>query len=402
MARSPSKGKTPDSTRADIALVANSCWYIYNFRKSLILTAKEEGFNVVIIAPDDEFRKELEDLELDFCEWKVNRSSINPLSELDAILRLWSIYKAKKIDLVHHFTIKACLYGTIAAKGAKIYRVINSVTGLGHVFVSSRRRSMFLREMLKPVYRLIFSARRSTVVFQNADDMEHLAGLGITDSNRSRLIRGSGVDVTYFKRRKGYAASEDGWTRVLFPSRLINEKGTAELLSAVRSLWNRNKKIKLIVAGEIDSGNRSSLGAKEKEALDREKHVEVLGHVDDMRSLYERVDIVVLPSWREGLSRSLIEAAAMECAIITTDVPGCRDVVDHGVSGLLVPLKCERSIALAIELLMENNELAVDFGKRAREKVSIQFEAEKINRETIVQYNRLLNHQDALVWQPIR
>ncbi|MBM5785656.1 MAG: glycosyltransferase family 4 protein, partial [Cyanobacteria bacterium K_DeepCast_35m_m1_288] len=341
-----------------VLLVANTSWYLYNFRLPLIRDLQRHGYAVALVAPYDAHTPLLQSEGFCVHNWLVARSSVNPLSEAHALMDLWRIYEREQPDLVHHFTIKACLYGTIAAKAARVYRVINAVTGLGHVFLGTRRRSRLLRRGLRPLYSAVFKARRSTVVFQNADDQDQLIQLGITDGERARLIRGSGVDIDHFKPLADSAGHYQSPLQLLFPSRLINEKGVRELLQACRSLWAEGLAMELVVAGALDSGNRSALSAAELAALQADPRVRCLGHVADMRELYAASDMVVLPSWREGLSRALIEAAAMERPIITTDVPGCRDVVDHGRSGLLVPLRDARSLELAIRLFIDNPDLA--------------------------------------------
>ncbi len=344
------------------------------------------------MAPYDGYTESLKSEGLQVDPWLVSRSSINPFLEIRAIIDLIRIYRRKKPALVHHFTIKACLYGTIAAKIAGVYKVINAVTGLGHVFLGNRKRHRLLRHCLKPLYRAVFMARRATVVFQNADDQERLINLGITDDSRTRLIRGSGVDIHHFIPLKDNAGQYGQSIKVLFPSRVIREKGIKELLLACKELWSKGVKLELLIAGDIDDGNRSSLSGEEFLALQANPLIHCLGHVTDMRRLYASSDLVVLPSWREGLSRSLIEAAAMERPIITTDVPGCRDVVDHGRSGLLVPVQDSRALSLAIRLLIDNPDLARRFGQTAREKVVAEFQVSLVNRDTLNHYEMLLGN----------
>jgi glycosyltransferase involved in cell wall biosynthesis len=373
-----------------VLLVANTSWYLHNFRLPLLRDLRERGYQVALAAPHDVHTSLLEAEGFTVHPWLVARSSVNPLAEAHALVDLLRIYRREKPDLVHHFTIKACLYGTIAAKGARIYRVLNAVTGLGHVFLGTRKRSRLLRKAIKPIYKAAFKARRATVVFQNADDQEKLIQLGITDGDRARLIRGSGVDIELFQPTTDSAGRFHMSLQVLFPSRLIREKGTSELLEACQQLWKEGVPLELLVAGSLDTGNRSALSSSELAALQAEPRIRCLGHVADMAALYAASDIVVLPSWREGLSRALIEAAAMERPIITTDVPGCRDVVDHGRSGLLVPIHNPRSIALAIRLLLDNPDLARRFGKAARQKVVAEFQVSLVNQSTLAQYERLL------------
>ena len=373
-----------------VLLVSNSSWYLYNFRLPLIRDLRARGYELALVAPFDTFTPLLEAEGLTVHPWLVSRSSVNPFTEARALVDLLRIYRREKPDLVHHFTIKACLYGTLAAKGSRVYRVINAVTGLGHVFLGTRKRSRLIRKAITPVYRAAFKARRSTVVFQNASDQEKLIQLGMTDGERARLIRGSGVDIQHFQPMDDSAGRFHDPLQLLFPSRLIREKGIDELLQACRRLWHEGLDLELLLAGALDSGNRSTLSASELGELQADPRIRFLGHVDDMQALYAATDLVVLPSWREGLSRALIEAAAMERPIITTDVPGCRDVVDHGCSGLLVPLRDAHAIELAIRLLLENPELARRFGKAARQKVVAEFQVSLVNQSTLQQYEQLL------------
>ena len=373
-----------------VLLVSNTSWYLYNFRLPLIRDLRKRGYRVALVAPHDEYTSLLQAEGFTVHPWLVARSSVNPLAEAHALIDLFRIYRREQPDLVHHFTIKACLYGTIAAKGARVYRVINAVTGLGHVFLGTRKRSRLLRQAIKPVYRAAFQARRSTVVFQNAADQEKLLQLGVTDGEHARLIRGSGVDIERFRPPEDSAGYFHDPLQLLFPSRLIREKGTAELLQACKRLWSDGIALELLVAGALDSGNRSAISDSELSELQANPRVRCLGHVGNMDELYAASDIVVLPSWREGLSRALIEAAAMERPIITTDVPGCRDVVDHGVSGFLVPLCDAHAIELAVRLLIENPDVARRFGKAARKKVVAEFQVSLVNQNTLDQYDRLL------------
>lgn len=239
-----------------VLLVANTSWYLYNFRLPLIRDLRGRGIDVALVAPHDAYTPMLEAEGFTVHPWLVARSSVNPLSEAHALIDLLRIYRREKPDLVHHFTIKACLYGTVAAKGARVYRVINAVTGLGHVFLGTRKRSRLLRKAIKPVYRAAFNARRSMVVFQNADDQEKLIQLGLTDGEHARLIRGSGVDINRFKPSADSAGQFHVPLQLLFPSRLIREKGIAELLQACRSLWADGVELELLVAGALDSGYR--------------------------------------------------------------------------------------------------------------------------------------------------
>ncbi len=370
-------------------LVANTSWYIYNFRLPLLRYLSSKGLDIQIIAPEDKHTASLEKEGFIVHRWNVSRRSINPWLELKAQIDLLRHYKRLKPDLVHHFTLKACLYGTLAAKATDVKHVINAVTGLGHLFLGERKRSRILRYIVKLPYKAAFSAKRSTVIFQNAADQELLISLGLVPSHQTSVIGSSGVDLNLFQPPVS-ANQYQNPPLLLFPSRLIREKGLTELLKAIKKLNSQGLRFKLLIAGELDSGNRSSLSPLELEQLKNQNCVELLGQIANMPALYAEIDIVVLPSWREGLSKALIEAAAMEKAIITTDVPGCREVVDHGISGLLVPPQDSEALALAIQLLLNQPELARKFGSAAREKVTKEFGVDKVNKLTYETYCKLL------------
>jgi len=382
--------------RPKACLVANTSWYIYNFRLPLLQDLKENGFDVVVMAPRDKFTERLESLGFNLVEWKLIRKSINPFAEISAIIELARLYRSCNCDIYHHFTIKACIYGTIAAKLTKRYRVVNSITGLGHLFVSNKKRTRALRGAISPLYKKVLSAKRAVNIFQNKDDADLMIRDGMTRGEQAKLIYGSGVDVNYFSaaagREKLSEIKEGGEIVILFPSRVIKEKGIQEVVEAMHMLEEAEFCFKLRIAGDIDSGNRSSLSRDCLELLAKNDRIELMGHCDNMREVYADAHIVLLPSWREGLSRTLIEAAAMEKPIITSDVPGCRDVVEHGKNGLLIKMGCSHSISMAILLMARNGAWADGLGRNARTRVISEFEVSLVNKRTIDEYNELLDH----------
>ena len=363
-------------------------WYIFNFRITLLRNLKDAGYDVNIIAPDDLFCDRLKEEGFKIYNWRLNKRSLNPINEIISLIHLIKIYSSAKPELVHHFTIKACIYGTIAAKLANVFLVINSVTGLGTLFISKRKRIRILRFFLRPIYSAIFKARRSSIIFQNESDQVTLVDYGIANHKNSKIIEGSGVDINYFKPDDSLKKQKDIYYKILFPARILPEKGFFEVVQAFKILQKEKFKIKLFIASEIDLEHKF-ISREEFNNLKNTKDLIFLGHVNNMKKLYSQVDIVVLPSWREGLSKSLIESASMEKPIITTDVPGCRDVISHGYSGLLVPPKNFLSIKHALILLMKNPKFAKTLGKKAREKAKLSFEVSLINKRTINYYDEL-------------
>ena len=370
--------------KTKIVLVSNTSWYIYNFRLKLLFLIKSSNYDLYLICPKDEYTEKLEKLGFKIFNWNLNRRSINPFREFISIYKLARIYSAIKPQIAHHFTIKACIYGSISAFLCNTKVIINSFTGLGHFFISSNLRIKLIRKISRIFIRLIFSNINSKLILQNNSDRKKLLELKITTKNKSIVIPGSGIDLDYFYPQE--KVFDRNQIKLLFPSRLIKEKGILELISACILLDEEKIPIKLYIAGKLDEGNRSSLSKKEIAVLKGSKNIYLLGHIEDMRDLYRRIDIVVLPSWREGLSKALLEAAAMGKAIVTTNVPGCRDIVKHMETGLLVNINDPIQIKESIIKIYKNPGLIKKFGRAARLRVKKKFEVNKINKMTLREY----------------
>tara|TARA_Y100000589_G_scaffold332181_1_gene390021 strand:- start:4210 stop:5358 length:1149 start_codon:yes stop_codon:yes gene_type:complete len=377
--------KSKDHTK--IIITANTGWYIYNFRIDLIKYLNLKNYEMYIICPNDKYSEELKNMGFKVFNWNLNRKSINPLREFYSLLELIKLYSKIKPEIVHHFTLKACLYGTLSASLFRKIKIINTITGIGPLFISKNIKIKFIYLLFNRLFRLIFSNLSNTMIFQNKYDREKFLKLKLTTTNRSVLIPGSGINTEYFKpNNKKIDINE---FKLLFPSRIIKEKGIIELIKACKLLWKIGLPIKLFIAGELDLGNRSVLKTKEFKKFKKLSNIFFLGHVENMRDLYREIDVVVLPSWREGLSRALLEAASMEKGIITTNVPGCKEIVEHNKTGLIVNIKSPIEIKNSILKLYKNNNLIKKFGKAARQKVIKNFDVHKINKLTIQEYTKL-------------
>ncbi len=377
------------SKKLKVLLVANSSWYIYNFRLQLLRDLRKNNFIVEVVSPYDEFTHLIMENGFKVHLWGLDRKSVNPISELISFFRLFKIYKNSAPDIVHHFTIKACIYGSLSAKLNSTEIVLNAITGLGHLFISENILKRIILFFLSPIYRFVFTSKGSRVIFQNEDDKESLINLGITNRNVACTIAGSGVDTKFFKPDSNATKSFHQPLRLLFPARLIKEKGINELLEACKLLWRQSISMELYIAGDLDKGNPSTLTLREKKVIQNNSRIHLLGHVSNMYELYNSIDVVILPSWREGTSKVLLEAASLEKPIITTDTSGCRNIIKHGVSGLLVNLKDARSIERAILLYLHNPSFAFGLGVNARKEVVTKFNLEKINDLTIKEYYSL-------------
>ena len=372
-----------------IIIVSNTGWYLYNFRLELILELNKK-YEVTLIFPFDEYSNLLKKTGCQIINWKLKRNSINPLTELLSILNLLNIYSKINPDISHHFTIKACLYGTIAGTLIGVKRVLNSITGLGHVFLAKNTNALIYKTIMVPLYKIIFNHKNSFLIFQNEEDKKFFQNLKIITKDKSFLIRGSGINVNHYKRKNDIKKIDPNKTiNIFFPSRIIKEKGIIELIEACQSLIDDKIDLNLYIPSDLSFYNRSFLRKGEIQKLREKSWIKLLGQLPDLKDLYENSHIVILPSWREGLSMSLLEASAMECTIITTNVPGCNDIVEHGKSGFLVPLNNPISIRLAILFLINNPNISQKFGKNARLSTTQKFKSEIVLAKTMRLYEEL-------------
>ena len=373
-----------------IIITANTGWYVYNFRLSFIKYLKNKDYDINIICPIDKYAEKLINMGFKIHDWKLNRKSINPINEFFSLIKLIKIYLKIKPQITHHFTLKACLYGSISASCCRSKVIINSITGIGPLYISKDIYLKLIFLLFRKIFRYIFINLSDKLIFQNKYDKNAYIKLKLITPKKSVVIPGSGIDTSYFKPNR--LKSNTTQLKLLFPSRVIREKGIIELIDACKLLWKEDLPIVLYIAGNIDKGNRSSLKPSDIEKFKRTKNLFFLGHIEDMKSLYQKIDVVILPSWREGLSRALLEAAAMERGIITTNVPGCREIVKNNKTGLIVNKKSILGLKKSILKLFYNRTLLKKYGKEARKKVIKNFDVNLINDLTIKEYEKVINN----------
>lgn len=354
-----------------VLMVANTSWYLYNFRLPLARYLRDQGYEVVFVSPPDAYVERLQSEHFRWVCLDLNRRSVNPLREFIALFRFWKIYRDESPNVVHHFTIKCVLYGTIAAKVAGVRAVVNAITGLGHAFIGQGWMHRAIRPFLRFVYRKILTARRVQVIFQNRDDYREFQELKMVDPDKVTIIRGSGINLTRFRPRPG-ALDGAPCPTILLAARLIREKGVVEYVEAARELRSKGIEARFCLAGQVDSGNPSAISEALLEGWCAEGAIDYLGYTDHIEEFLAMANVVVLPSYREGTPRVLLEAAAMGKPIVATDVPGCREVVQHQVNGLLVPARDSRSLADALERLITDPATARRYGDMGRE-IALQF-----------------------------
>jgi glycosyltransferase involved in cell wall biosynthesis len=296
--------------------------------------------------------------------------------------------RRERPDVVHGFTIKCAVYGSLAARLAGVPVRVNAVAGMGYVFTSDSLKARLLRPLVRLLLKLALGGRNARLILQNPDDVELFRKARLVDPNHVRLIPGSGVDCERFSPASATVSS--GRVRVVLPARLLWDKGLAEYVEAARLLRDRAVPVDLLLAGEPDPGNPAAVPGEEVASWVAQGLVRRLGHVDDMPALFRSVDIVVLPSYREGLPKGLIEAGASGCALVTTDVPGCREVVTHERDGLLVPVRDASALADAIERLVFDPALRARLAAAAREKAVAEFDERIVIERTLEVYRELL------------
>ena len=359
----------PDSPTAPTAVIAaNSGWNILNFRRPVIESLRAAGWRVVGLAPDDGSAADIRSLGVDFIPVRVDSSGLSPLRDGRLFLDYLRILRSLRPQAFLGFTVKPNIYGSLAA-GMLGLKVVNNISGLGTAFL----RPGPLNWLVSRLYRLALR-RSSTIFFQNSNDLDLFVGQGLARPGQARLIPGSGIDLERF-RPQAMPSVESGPFRFLFIGRLLRDKGLVEYAEAARLLASRWPNAECAILGFAGSDNRSAVPIAEVERWQAEGIVTYLGETDDVRPFITEAHCVVLPSYREGLPRSLLEAAAMARPMIASDVPGCREIVSDGVTGFLCEARSPGSLARAMEAMLRLDEAErAAMGARARRKVEQGFD----------------------------
>jgi glycosyltransferase involved in cell wall biosynthesis len=355
------------AVRNTVVISINTSWNVVNFRKGLIEALRSHGYDVVIMAPRDEYSSLTAAIGCRYVELEMDNSGTSPLRDMVLLWRYWRLLRRERPLAFVGFTIKPNVFGSIAANLNGI-AVINNISGLGTAFV----RGGLLLRIAKALYRVAL-ARSKMVFFQNDDDRMLFVDAHLVHKERTALLPGSGIDLVRFVP-SSEVRTRSGAIVFLLMARLLWDKGVGEFIEAARLVRQELPGARFQLLGFLDVENRTAVSRRHVEQWVGEGLVEYLGSTDDVRPFLSAADCVVLPSYREGTPRSLLEAAAMGKPLIATDVPGCREVVDHAVNGFLCKVRDPDDLASKmIEFAMMDDASRVGMGARSRNKVERQF-----------------------------
>lgn len=358
-------------------------WYFCSHRLPLAIAAKQAGYDVSVVTRVRSHGEQIESAGLKLIPLELSRRGSSPFAELKVIRRLVSIYRTEKPDIVHHVALKPVLYGSIASLIAKVPFVVNAMAGLGLLFSSRSLKARLARPVFMLFFRFLLNREGCHVILQNVDDVTLMCDSGVLRRGQITLIRGSGVDTHQYTVHP----QPGGVPLVILASRLLWSKGVGEFVDAARQLKNEGISARFALVGEGDAENPRTINDEQFNAWREEGVVEVWGKKNDMPKVFAQSHIVCLPSfYGEGVPKVLIEAAACEKPIVTTDAPGCREIVHDGVNGLLVPVRDSIAVAEALKKLIVSPELRKKMGKKGRDLVKKEFSLSKVNSETLAIY----------------
>ena len=357
-----------------IIFVVNVDWFFLSHRLPLALEALNRGYDVFLLAADCGKREEVEKYGIKFVHIPFERSGSNPIHELKCVFKLKRLYKKLCPDIIHHITIKSAILGSLAAKFSGNKNVVNAISGFGYNFTDER--DGLLQKIMKLVLKFAFRDKHFSYILQNPDDINAIKEFNFTSEDKVYLIKGSGIDLQQYSFA---ALPNNEKLNILFPARILRDKGIIELIDAAKLLQNKlYGKVTFILAGDCDINNPTGIHQDELNNIIVKNYIEWVGYQKQMYEIYKSADIVILPSYREGLPKSLIEACAVGRPIITTDVPGCRECVIENYNGILVKSKNVEELSSAIEILINNKDLRVQYGKNARLLAEKEFSIESV------------------------
>ncbi|MBS4046094.1 MAG: glycosyltransferase family 4 protein [Alphaproteobacteria bacterium] len=387
-----------------LLIVVQEALFFTTHRLPVGLAMQKRGWAVHVAAPEDPaIAARLAAQGFIFHPIPLTRSRQNPLAELRLLLVLIGLYLKLRPDLLHLVSIKPVVWGGIAARLLRLPAVIHAITGLGYIFIQAEdradRKTGLLRGLVAWLYRQALGYDRSMAIFQNPDDLAVFEARGMvppnTEGNRWVMIKGCGVDMQAFAAQPEPVIDDANAPVVMFPARLLGDKGVREFVAAAEQLRAEGVRARFVLVGRRDPDNKTDIGEAVLQGWIESGVVEYWGFSQDMPAMLARANLIVMPSYREGLPRGLIEAAAIGRAIVTTDAPGCREVVRHAENGLLVPVGDGKATADAIRRLLQDPMLRQRLAARSRAIAVSEFSVEHFVEASLAAYDRVLRLQGA-------
>lgn len=376
----------PVKPRPRLLFVVTEDWYFCSHRISLAKAMRKAGIDVSVATRVTAHGQLIADEGLKLIPLRVLRRDGTLLRDLAATAELVRIYREERPDVVHHVALKPALFGSLAAPMARVPCVVNAFAGLGYSFIGQTLGSDIRRRALTAGLKFVLRAPRSRAIFQNEEDRELFIKEGIVSEDKTRLIRGSGVDIKEFTP----CVEPDLPPVVMLASRMLWDKGVGEFVKAAGRLRQLGLRAKYVLVGMVDGDNPASIPEKQLLAWQHEGTIEWWGHREDMPRVLASAHIVVLPSYREGLPKILLEASACARPLVATDVPGCREIVRDGENGLLVPARDAEALAHAIATLVNDLGLRAKMGALGRRMVEENFSDSIVAEKTLAVYRELL------------
>jgi glycosyltransferase involved in cell wall biosynthesis len=361
-------------------------WFFCSHFIDRAVAARRAGYEVLVLTRVREHGDRIRAAGLALIPMEVRRRSLNLFTELRALRQVYRIYGDFKPDLVHHFALKPIIYGTLAARRRQIRWVVNAPVGMGFVFSSKSPLARLLRPFVQIALRSLLNPPGSRVVFENPDDLASAVADGLVRREDARLIRGAGVDLERFRPRP----EPRGEPTVVLVARMLWSKGVAEFVEASRILRSQGLVSRFVLVGAPDPENPAAIPEAKLNAWQANGVVEWLGPRSDIPEILAASHIVCLPSYREGLPKALLEALAVGRPIVATDVPGCREAVNHGENGFLVPSHDPMALADALAVLIKDPALRVRLGKAGRKRAETEFSSASVSDATLALYKALI------------
>ena len=378
--------RRPASDRPKLLFTVNDAGFFLSHRLPIARAAAAAGFHVHVATAPSPAAAAIAAEGFPHHPVPMTRRGVNPLREIWVPWALTRLYRSIKPDLVHHVTIKPVLYGGLAARLAGVPAVVGAVSGLGYVFLDRGPGAGVLRGLIRAAYRIALRQPNGRVIFQNQDDRAEFVTRGLVAPDDCVLIKGSGVDLDAFRP----CPEPEGPPVVMLAARILRDKGVGEFVEAARRLRDAGTQARFVLVGDTDPGNPTAIPRPQVQQWHDEGLVEWWGFREDMAAVLAQAHVVCLPSYREGLPKVLIEAAACGRAIVASDVPGCREIARDGHNALLVPVRDGAALAEAIARLLSDAELRRRMGTRGREIVEAEFSLADVVAQTLALYRSLL------------